>query len=278
MGIRVDPNLLNSLLVLGTIIEAKDPFTGGHVWRVAEYSKLIAEKAGLSKQECFKAYISGYVHDIGKVGIPDNILNKTMSLTKDEYEIIKTHTTIGGEILRAHPLAPIVRDSVVHHHERIDGNGYPDGLVGTRIDFITKIVAVADTFDALTSVRPYKEIIPSEKAIYLLNGQKDKRFDDKLVSLLIDAVENNELDQVIGHSWHFRPLISCHQCGPVISVNTDKKNGDLISCNVCHGKYKLHTNDNVFELEYLEDQSTVVTSEIDYNQISQIVDTFPEDI
>ena len=278
MGVKVDSNLLNSLLVLGTIIEAKDPFTGGHVWRVAEYSKLIAEKAGLSKEDCFKAYISGYIHDIGKVGIPDNILNKNKSLTKEEYEIIKTHTTIGGEILRAHPLAPIVRDAVMHHHERIDGNGYPDGLEGNRIDPITRIIAIADTFDALTSVRPYKEIIPSEKAIYLLNGQKSKRFDDKLVSILIQAVENKEVDQIIGHSGHFRPLVNCSECGPVIAVNSDKKDGDLIACNVCHGKYQLHANGNDFELEYLEDQSTIVDSEIDYKQISKIVDFCPEEI
>lgn len=278
MGIKIDPNLLNSLLVLGTIVEAKDPYTGGHVWRVAEYSKLIAEKAGLNKQECFKVYISGYVHDIGKVGIPDNILNKNKSLTKEEYEIIKSHTTIGGEILRAHPLATVVRDTVIHHHERIDGKGYPDGLEGNRIDLITRIVAIADSFDALTSVRPYKEIIPSQKATYLLNGQKDKRFDDELVSLLIQAVENNEVDPIIGHSEHFRPMVSCKECGPVIAVNTDKKDGDLISCNVCNGKYSLHTNGNDFELEYLEDQRTLVKSEIDYNQIGKIVEGCPEEL
>lgn len=278
MGIKIDPNLLNSLLVLGTIVEAKDPYTGGHVWRVAEYSKLIAEKAGLNKQECFKVYISGYVHDIGKVGIPDNILNKNKSLTKEEYEIIKSHTTIGGEILRAHPLATVVRDTVIHHHERIDGKGYPDGLEGNRIDLITRIVAIADSFDALTSVRPYKEIIPCQKATYLLNGQKDKRFDDELVSLLIQAVENNEVDPIIGHSGHFRPMVSCKECGPVIAVNTDKKDGDLISCNVCNGKYSLHTNGNDFELEYLEDQRTLVKSEIDYNQIGKIVEGCPEEL
>lgn len=278
MGVKIDTNLLNSLLVLGTIIEAKDPFTGGHVWRVAEYSKLIAEKAGLSESECFQAYLSGYVHDIGKVGIPDKILNKSMSLTKDEYEVIKTHTTIGGEILRAHPLAPVVRDTVIHHHERIDGNGYPDSLEGSQINIITKIVAIADTFDALTSVRPYKEVIPCDKAIYLLNGQKDKRFDDKLVSILIHAVENDEVTNIIGHSWHFRPLASCEKCGPVIAVNTDKKDGDLILCSVCNGKYRLNANGNDFEIEYLEDQETVVTTEIDYTQINKITELCPEEV
>ena len=95
---------------------------------------------------------------------------------------------------------------------------------------------------------------------------------------MIQAVENNDIDPIIGHSGHFRPLVKCQECGPVIAVNSDKKNGDLISCNVCHGKYRLHTNGNDFELEYLEDQSTIVSSEIDYNQINQITEFCPEEI
>ena len=228
MGMNVNPNLLRSLLILGTIIEARDPYTGGHVWRVAEYCKLIAEKAGLPKQDIFKAYISGYLHDIGKIGIPDSVLNKSTSLTKDEFELIKTHTTIGGEIVRAHPLADLIKDAVVHHHERIDGLGYPDRLEGDRIEFITRIVSIADTFDAITSVRPYKEKMPSEKAVFLLNGQRGKRFDDKIISLLIDAVENGETDSVIGQSSSFRPMADCKKCGPVITVNLNKKDGDLV--------------------------------------------------
>ena len=267
-------NLLRSLLILGTIVEARDPYTGGHVWRVAEYSKLLAEKAGMPKEDIFKSYISGYLHDLGKIAIPDSVLNKTTSLTKEEFELIKTHTTVGGEIIRAHPLADIVKDAVVHHHERMDGKGYPDGLDGERIDVVTRIVSIADTFDAITSVRPYKERMPSEKAIFLLNGQREKRFDDKIITLLIDAVDKGETDTIIGHSSHFRPMAECKQCGPVIAVNLNKKDGDPVSCNVCGNKYKIHTNGNVFELEHLSNQNVFVKPEIDYMQIEKIVDTY----
>jgi putative nucleotidyltransferase with HDIG domain len=272
MGMDLNTNLLRSILILGTIIEARDPYTGGHVWRVAEYSSLLAQKAGLSKDDMLKAYMCGYVHDIGKIGIPDSILNKTTSLTKEEFELIKTHTTIGGEILKAHPLSDLVMDAVVHHHERIDGKGYPDRLEGDRIDFITRIISVSDTFDAITSVRPYKDMIPSDKAIILLNGQREKRYDDKVVTLLVDAVEKKEIDSIIGHCSYSRPMSVCKMCGPVIAINLNKKDGDLILCNVCEGKYKIHANGNNFELEYLSEQKVFVKPEIDYIQIDKIIE------
>lgn len=272
MGMDLNNNLLRSILILGAIIEARDPYTGGHVWRVAEYSRLLAQKAGLSKDDMLKAYMCGYVHDIGKIGIPDSILNKTTSLTKEEFELIKTHTTIGGEILKAHPLSDLVMDAVVHHHERIDGKGYPDRLEGDRIDFITRIISVSDTFDAITSVRPYKDMIPSDKAIILLNGQREKRYDDKVVTLLVDAVEKKEIDLIIGHCSYSRPMGVCKMCGPVIAINLNKKDGDLILCNVCEGKYKIHANGNNFELEYLSDQKVFVKPEIDYIQIDKIIE------
>jgi len=272
MGIIVNPNLLRSLLILGANIEARDPFTGGHVWRVAEYSKLLAEKAGMSGEDLFKAYISGYLHDIGKIAIPGSVLNKATSLTKDEFELIKTHTTIGREIIRAHPLSDLIKDVILHHHERIDGLGYPDGIEGDNIDFITRIVSIADTFDAITSVRPYKEKLPSEKAILLLNGQRDKRFDDKLITILIDVVEMGETDFITGQSSNFRPMAECKNCGPVIEINLNKNDGDTVLCNVCESRYRIHANGNIFDLEYLSDQNVFIKPEIDYIQIEKIIE------
>ena len=272
MGIEVNPNLLRSLLILGTNIEARDPYTGGHVWRVAEYSKLLAEKAGLPDKDIFKAYISGYLHDIGKIGIPDSVLNKTTSLTKEEFELMKSHTTIGSEIIRAHPLSDLIKDVVIHHHERIDGLGYPDGIEGDKIDFITKIVSIVDTFDAITSVRPYKEMMPSEKAILILKGQREKRFDDQLIILLTEAVENGETDNITGKSSNYRPMADCKYCGPVVAINLNKNDGDLVLCNVCGTRYRIHANGNIFDLEYLTDQNVFIKPEIDYLQIEKIIE------
>ena len=274
MGLDLNFNLLRSLLILGTVVEARDPYTGGHVWRVAEYSKLLAEKSGLSKDEIFKSYISGYLHDIGKIAIPDVVLNKTTSLTKEEFELVKTHTTVGSEIIRGHPFADLIKDAVLHHHERVDGKGYPDALEGDRIEIITRIVSIADTFDAITSVRPYKERMPSDKAVFLLNGQRGKRFDDSLITILIDAVENGETDPIIGKSSPFRPMAECLKCGPVIAINVNKKDGDKVPCNICGNNYKVHTNGNSFELEQIKDQNVFIKPEIDYLLIDKIIDSY----
>ena len=274
MGLDLNFNLLRSLLILGTVVEARDPYTGGHVWRVAEYSKLLAEKAGLSADEIFKSYISGYLHDIGKIVIPDAVLNKTTSLTREEFELVKTHTTVGSEIIRAHPFADLIKDAVLHHHERIDGKGYPDALEGDRIEIITRIVSIADTFDAITSVRPYKERMPSDKAVFLLNGQRGKRFDDNLITILIDAVENGEADPVIGKSSPFRPMAECKECGPVIAIGLSKKDGDVVCCNVCSKNFRAHANGNFFDLEQINDQNVFVSPDIDYMLIDKIVDSY----
>ena len=105
----------------------------------------------------------------------------------------------------------------------------------------------------------------------LLNGQREKRFDDKIVNLLVDAVDKKEIDSIIGQSSYFRPLGVCIKCGPVIAINLNKKDGDLTSCNVCEGKYKIHEKENDFELEYFVDQNVFVTPEIDYMQIDKII-------
>lgn len=110
-----------------------------------------------------KAYLGGYLHDIGKVGIPDAILNKNSSLSNDEYNIIKHHPGIGLQIIEDHPLEELIKEAVESHHERLDGNGYPNGIAGDEIKVIPRIMAIADTFDAITSVRPYKKLFQRKK-------------------------------------------------------------------------------------------------------------------
>lgn len=273
---KIDQKLLRSLLVLSTVIEARDHFTGGHVWRVAEYSKLIAEKLNLPKHEILKAYLGGYLHDIGKVGIPDAILNKNDSLSKDEYNIIKYHPKIGAQIIEDHPLKELIKGAIESHHERLDGNGYPDNLVGDQIKLIPRIVAIADTFDAITSVRPYKEIIPKEKAIEILKKEEHTGFDSNILSIFVDLVESEKVDDIILHSDFSRPLIDCPACGPMLVVNNDKKDGDTITCHACSGAFKLHSDENFFEIELLNDEEISYKPEVDYIQLDRFIDNSVE--
>src|SRR5215510_9515908 len=125
--------LLKSLVSLATVIEAKDPYTGGHIWRVSRYARTLAEEIGLLQDEVFIVHFGSLMHDIGKVSIPDPILNKHDKLTNTEYEIIKKHPAMGLTLMRDHPLGALTLDIVASHHERFDGQGYPRGLAGNNI-------------------------------------------------------------------------------------------------------------------------------------------------
>ena len=161
----IDKPLLKSLLIMADIIEARDPYTGGHVWRVSQFAKLLATKIGLLEDEIIKISIAAYLHDMGKVGIPDDILKKAEALTDEEYAIIKTHPSIGGKLLGSHPLAEMVTSAANDHHERMDGKGYPRGLSGKQISLTVSIISIADAFDAMTSVRPYRKGMSVEQAL-----------------------------------------------------------------------------------------------------------------
>lgn len=132
--IDLNVNLLKSVLVLGAVIEARDAYIGGHTWRVSQYSRLLAEQAGLTSTEISLTSLGGFVHDIGKVEISDRILNKLERLTNDEFAFIKTHPQIGNTLLVDYPLAPLVLDAITHHHERFDGQGYPGKLSGESLN------------------------------------------------------------------------------------------------------------------------------------------------
>lgn len=162
------------ILSLALTIEARDGTTDGHCQRLAGYAAALGAALGLDAQELAALRLGGYLHDIGKVGIPDRVLLKPDHLTVDEYELMKQHTIIGdrlcGELRSLRRVRPIVR----HHHERLDGSGYPDGLKGDDVPLLAQIMGVVDVFDALTTSRPYKEALPSELAHRMLLGESDR--------------------------------------------------------------------------------------------------------
>jgi len=162
-------------------IEARDPYTRGHSSRVAKIAKSIAEELGWSKEELELIDWGGMLHDVGKIGIPDRVLNKPGKLTDQEYEMIKSHPFIGAQIVKGvsflEPIIPYIQD----HHERIDGKGYPHGLVGENISIKGRLLAVADTFDAMTTDRPYRKGFDPEDALKKIVSSADTQFDPKIV-------------------------------------------------------------------------------------------------
>lgn len=180
-----------ALEVLSKSAEYKDPETASHIARVSHYAKLIAKKVGLSEREQEILYFAAPLHDIGKIGIEDAILLKPGKLTDEEFDIMKTHSKIGASILEKRTNVFLKAGAVIAqtHHEKFNGRGYPEGLKGEDIPLYGRIVAVADVFDALTSVRPYKKAWTFEDATNLLIEEKGEHFDPVLVDLFIDSLD-----------------------------------------------------------------------------------------
>jgi len=183
---------LKVTLALSKAIEAKDPYTCGHSDSVAKFSANLASHLELSKSDIERAYIGGLLHDIGKIGIPDAILNKPGSLTDEEYAIIKEHSYKGFEITQPVDALINISDIVIYHHERFDGTGYPFGLSGEKIPLLARIATLADAFDAMTSDRPYRKGMPAEKALAIIEQNKGAQFDPILATHFITMVEDKQ--------------------------------------------------------------------------------------
>ena len=186
-ALKQKETLLKAILALVNAIDAKDPYTKGHSRRVSKFSRAIALEMGQSGQLLERTELSALLHDVGKIGIDDNILKKPAQLTRDEYEIMKTHPEKGYKILGAiEDLQPLT-DGMRYHHENWGGDGYPVGLKGESIPLQARIVAVADAFDAMTTNRPYQMAMSWEESVNRLNELSGKRFDPKVVSAITQA-------------------------------------------------------------------------------------------
>ncbi|MBR4496177.1 MAG: HD domain-containing protein [Acholeplasmatales bacterium] len=184
---------LESIQAIARTIDAKDEYTNGHSIRVGYYSKLIAENLGLKPDEVDNIYYIALLHDIGKIAIPDNILNKPGRLTDDEFKSMKSHTTKGAKILNGISTIPQIIDGAKSHHERYDGTGYPEGLKGEEIPLVARIICCADCIDAMASKRVYKEPYSVEKIISEFRRCSGTQFDPKIASLVIDMMEKGIL-------------------------------------------------------------------------------------
>ena len=174
-------------------IDAKDSYTCGHSDRVAEFARLISRALSLNSDHCERIYMSGLLHDVGKIGVPDHVLNKPGKLTVSEFELITQHPVIGFEILRHLENLSYVLPGVLHHHEAVDGSGYPHGLKGDQIPLCARILAVADAYDAMTSNRPYRLGMPTERAEQILKDGADAQWDRGCVDAFFRSVDGIRL-------------------------------------------------------------------------------------
>lgn len=184
--------LLDTVIALGRSLDSSDPYTAKHSEDVAEYALIIAKSMKLSKAKCTAIKIGGLLHDIGKIGIPSNIINKKGRLTEEEFAKMKEHPVIGYNNLKhiSELQQNGVLDIVLYHHERYDGKGYPRGLKGKDIPLLARIVCVADCFDAMVTKRIYRDQLSYDVAIQELRNNKGTQFDPEIVDIFLEEVES----------------------------------------------------------------------------------------
>ncbi len=190
---------------LGIVSESRDPETGGHIRRMGYYSQLLAKLYGLNDVESEIILYAAPLHDIGKIGIPDNILLKPGKFEDHEFEIMKTHAQIGADMLQTNKESPVLQAGftiALEHHEKYDGSGYPHGKKATEIHLYARIVTIADVFDALSSKRCYKESLPLQKVLEIMKNNSGKHFDPELLELFLKnldqflEIKNKYKDQI----------------------------------------------------------------------------------
>ena len=192
---KLEKAYLESIQTLRFTVEAKDSYTRGHSDRVSEYSVLIGKRLNLSEEDLKILKIGGLFHDIGKIGVPDSILLKESKLTDDEYSEIKNHPSIGSHILSTASIFQDIIPIVKHHHEKYDGHGYPSQLKGNDIPYFARIAAIADSFDAMTSRRTYRDSLPIETVIAEFERCKGTQFDPEIADIFLDIL-NNHFDEI----------------------------------------------------------------------------------
>lgn len=184
----VEKVLLNSIMAIANTIDAKDAYTSGHSMRVAQCATAIAEQLNWSKKEIQNIHNVALLHDIGKIGVPDAILNKPGRLSNEEFQMIKKHSTIGYDILKDIRMINGVAEGALYHHERYDGRGYPNGLTGEEIPLNARIICIADAYDAMTSNRIYRPRLAQEKVIEEFEKGRGSQFDPKLTDLFLEML------------------------------------------------------------------------------------------
>jgi len=184
---------IGSIRMLAAAIDEKDPYTRGHSGRVAKYSTIIAQELKLTPEDLDKLKIAALLHDVGKIGVDDRVLKKPGSLTPEEFEIMKTHTTKGANIMRPVSQLKEMLPGIELHHEHMDGRGYPYGLTGPQIPMMARIIGVADTLDAMTTNRPYQSAMDLDYALGRIKALAGSKFDDAIVAALESAVKAGRL-------------------------------------------------------------------------------------
>ncbi|MDQ1257419.1 MAG: hypothetical protein QG656_2023 [Candidatus Hydrogenedentes bacterium] len=235
-----------TLIVLANAIELRDHYTVGHTWRVTNFGVEIARKMGWGEDRISLAEMGGVLHDVGKIAVDNAILSKPGRLTDEEYEKMKVHPERGARMMQDVSFLKPVIPFCLYHHERYDGRGYPFGLKGDDIPIEGRLIAVADTFDAMTSHRPYRRGLDPEIAIQEIERGKGTQFDPDCAEALIACYREGKVDQIFQDYMKDEKSVACPFCSTFINIPEGAKIFDIFECQVCHRRVRLQQQNEAY--------------------------------
>ena len=245
----------DTLIAIADLVSMRDHYTVGHTWRVTNFALEIARVLGWNEEQLEACEMGGLLHDVGKIAVDDAVLRKPGQLTDEEYAHMRVHPERGAwmlqDIERLKPLVPYC----LYHHERYDGKGYPFGLAGEAIPIEGRLIAVADTFDAITSNRPYRQGLPPHVAIAEIVEGRGTQFDPAIVDALLACYREGKITRIIQESLKGSKSIVCPFCSTFISIPDGANEGDCFKCAVCHRTVQLRQQNNAYYGELLSETS-----------------------
>jgi len=248
----VEQSYQDTLLVLANAIELRDHYTVGHTWRVTNFAVEIARELGWADAKLREVQMGGVLHDVGKIAVDNAILGKPEQLTEEEFAQMKVHPERGADLLRDVKFLQPVIPYCLYHHERWDGEGYPFGLKGAEIPIEGRLVAVADTFDAMTSTRPYRKGLAPTIAIKTLIEGKGTQFDPDIVDALLVCYKKGRIEEVLQDYYRSEARsIACPFCSTFIRLNPEVRADSEINCPVCHRRITIVEHEGYFYGELL---------------------------
>lgn len=244
-------SLIANLLTQAAMVEARDTWAGGHLWRISQYARRLAEDLALPPAQVALITLGAAVHDLGKIGVAEAILNKPGLLSDDEFDNVRAHPDAGLALLAGHPLGHLVRDAVLLHHETPDGTGYPRGVKGEALPLTARVIGLVDAFDALTSTRAYRRQLDLDAALQVLEDHFGSQFDADIGARLVALARSGALNDIIGHSEAGVAIQTCGQCGPIIALPHKTISGTVVACPACRTAYKVLGNASDWHLRPL---------------------------
>ncbi|MCP4644382.1 MAG: HD domain-containing protein [bacterium] len=243
---RIEQGYQDTLTVLANSIEMRDHYTVGHTWRVTNFALAIARELGWPEEKLEECEMGGVLHDVGKIAVDDAILRKPSGLTDEEYAKMKIHPERGARLMQdVTVLVPLI-PYALYHHERYDGKGYPFGLTGDEIPVEGRLVAVADTFDAMTSNRPYRKGLDPEFAISEMTKAKGTQLDHEIVDALVRCYKDGKIDAILQEYHKGAKSIVCPFCSTHIPIPEQADAGSEMLCTVCHRRVLLRVQNEAY--------------------------------